>query len=50
MFGTNGATAGILGSAAVAIKVHGIRSSDQLELVGLPFRGNVRVGKKIMFT
>lgn len=46
MFSANGAMAGILGSAAVAVKVHNIASADNLELGGLPFRGSVRVGKK----
>jgi len=48
VFGTKGALAGILGTAAVAVDVHGFTIGDGsvVELDGLPFRGSVRVGKK----
>ncbi|KAG6840233.1 hypothetical protein C0991_008017 [Blastosporella zonata] len=53
VFGTEGAVAGILGTAAVAARVRGLplRGRDgEMELMGLPFRGSVRVGKKGTFS
>jgi hypothetical protein len=48
----NGALAGILGSASVAVDVKGLPfHSDgrrEMELSDLPFRGSIRVGKKNM--
>jgi hypothetical protein len=50
VFGSQGAVAGILGSAAVTVGVHGLPvGGDGLELDGLPFRGSVLVGKKSLF-
>ncbi|TRM59260.1 hypothetical protein BD626DRAFT_157566 [Schizophyllum amplum] len=51
IFGTGGATAGILGTTAVGVSVHGLPVMDdgkqsEMNLRGLPFRGNVKVGKK----
>jgi hypothetical protein len=50
VFGSQGADAGLLGSAAVIVGVHGMPLDDgtnsELELVGLPIRGSVHVGKK----
>ncbi|KAF8064890.1 hypothetical protein FPV67DRAFT_159312 [Lyophyllum atratum] len=49
VFGSEGALAGILGSAAVASKIRGLPllgHDGEMELSGLPFRGSVRVGKK----
>ena len=46
--GGNGALAGISGIAAVQIKVVGL-GKDEVQLEGLPFCGDVRVGKKAMF-
>ncbi|KAF5384235.1 hypothetical protein D9615_003475 [Tricholomella constricta] len=51
VFSTDGAIAGILGTAAVAAKVVGLPFSGpngEMELFGLPFKGSVRVGKKSM--
>ncbi|KAJ3881641.1 hypothetical protein F5051DRAFT_95809 [Lentinula edodes] len=49
-----GAVAGILGTAAVGLDVHGIPTqgpgpSDGMELNGLPFRGSVQLGKGNLF-
>lgn len=46
--------AGILGTAAVGLDVHGIPTqgpgpSDGMELNGLPFRGSVQLGKGNLF-
>jgi hypothetical protein len=56
VFGTGGAVAGILGVASVAVDVFGLTipgdgdgSSGEMELHGLPFRGSVLVGKKVLF-
>ncbi|KAG6816819.1 hypothetical protein H0H87_002662 [Tephrocybe sp. NHM501043] len=52
VFGSEGAIAGILGTAAVAARVRGLPLSGhdgEMELAGLPFRGSVRVGKKGTF-
>ncbi|KAJ7824723.1 hypothetical protein B0H14DRAFT_2822778 [Mycena olivaceomarginata] len=56
VFGTGGAVAGILGVASVAVDVFGLTlpgdgdgSSGEMELHGLPFRGSVLVGKKLLF-
>ena len=53
IFGTEGATAGIMGTAAVTVSVEGIPLGDQpgpdadrLVLSGLPFQGRVHIGKK----
>ncbi|GLB39567.1 hypothetical protein LshimejAT787_0700770 [Lyophyllum shimeji] len=51
VFGSEGAIAGILGSAAVSAKVKGLPLSGhrgEMELGGLPFRGSVRVRKRSM--
>lgn len=55
IFGTESATAGIMGSADVTVAVEGIPLDDtpgpnvhQLVLAGLPFQGSVRVGKKAL--
>ncbi|KAF8909742.1 hypothetical protein CPB84DRAFT_1673342 [Gymnopilus junonius] len=55
IFGTDGATAGISGYAAVAVEVEGLplsgpgRKTAEIVLSGLPFQGNVHVGKKSLF-
>ncbi|KAF8868634.1 hypothetical protein BD779DRAFT_1593762 [Infundibulicybe gibba] len=51
IFGSGGAVAGILGTAGVAVSIDGLPlegpvDSRGMELTGLPFRGNVRVGKR----
>ena len=46
--GGSGALAGISGIAGVQLQVVGL-SKDEVQLEGLPFHGNVRVGKKAMF-
>ncbi|KAF9011692.1 hypothetical protein BDQ17DRAFT_1344636 [Cyathus striatus] len=54
IFSSSGALAGILGTAAVTVDVHGLPvegdgkdgRGTEIELSGLPFRGAVRVGKK----
>ncbi|KAJ6588138.1 hypothetical protein B0H19DRAFT_1300752 [Mycena capillaripes] len=51
IFGTDGAVAGILGVAGVAVDVFdlpfpGDDGGSEMELHGLPFRGSVLVGKK----
>uniref|UniRef100_A0A8H7XTY0 Uncharacterized protein n=1 Tax=Psilocybe cubensis TaxID=181762 RepID=A0A8H7XTY0_PSICU len=52
IFGSGGATAGLSGSAAVNIAVAGLplqgpgRKVGEIVLSGLPFQGNVQVGKK----
>lgn len=50
MFGTKGAVAGILGTAAVGVDVEGLPNGNgeagEMELSGLPFQGSVIVGKK----
>ncbi|KAF8639166.1 hypothetical protein AX17_001653 [Amanita inopinata Kibby_2008] len=53
IFGSEGAVAGLLGSASVIVNVeglpvHGPETGNRIELDGLPFRGNVRIGKKTM--
>ena len=45
--GGNGALAGISGTTAVRIMVSGL-GEDGVQLEGLPFSGDVRVGKKAM--
>ncbi|KAG5649542.1 hypothetical protein H0H81_003155 [Sphagnurus paluster] len=53
VFSSDGAIAGIQGSAAVAAKVEGLPFSGpngEMELLGLPFKGSVRVGKKSMLS
>lgn len=55
IFGTDGAVAGIRGSAGVTVAVRGLplggtgRATGQIDLFGLPFHGSVRVGKKGLF-
>ncbi|KDR76936.1 hypothetical protein GALMADRAFT_119991 [Galerina marginata CBS 339.88] len=55
IFGSEGATAGISGFAAVTVAVDGLplhgpgRKSGEVVLSGLPFQGNVHVGKKSLF-
>jgi hypothetical protein len=46
--GGNGALAGISGIAAVQIQIVGL-GKDEVQLEGLPFCGDVRVGKKARF-
>ncbi|KAJ7450789.1 hypothetical protein FB451DRAFT_1146099 [Mycena latifolia] len=51
IFGTDGAVAGILGAASVAVEVFGLPfpgndGGGEMELSGLPFCGSVVVGKK----
>ena len=48
IFGSQGALAGLLGTAAVGVEVKGLPfgNGGEIELTGLPFRGSVRVGKK----
>ncbi|KAJ7111482.1 hypothetical protein C8R44DRAFT_883276 [Mycena epipterygia] len=51
IFGSDGAVAGLLGVAAVAVDVFGLPlpgndGRSEMELNGLPFRGSVLVGKK----
>ncbi|PFH51149.1 hypothetical protein AMATHDRAFT_143158 [Amanita thiersii Skay4041] len=51
IFGSEGAIAGLQGTASVVVDVeglpvHGPEDSHALELNGLPFHGRVRVGKK----
>ncbi|KAJ7118452.1 hypothetical protein C8R43DRAFT_1077421 [Mycena crocata] len=51
IFGSDGAVAGILGVAGVAVDVFGLPfpgddGESEIELNGLPFRGSVLVGKK----
>ncbi|KAI4524646.1 hypothetical protein K525DRAFT_262394 [Schizophyllum commune Loenen D] len=51
IFGHDGATAGILGTTAVGVSVRGLPVLDdgkpsEMDLRGLPFKGNVKVGKK----
>lgn len=51
IFGTEGAVAGLLGVAGVAVDVFGLPlpgndGRSEMELNGLPFRGSVLVGKK----
>ncbi|KII91591.1 hypothetical protein PLICRDRAFT_696608 [Plicaturopsis crispa FD-325 SS-3] len=54
IFGTQGALAGIQGSAAVSVNVHGLPikngsgNAGEMELTGLPVQGSVRIGKKSM--
>ncbi|KIJ99703.1 hypothetical protein K443DRAFT_679733 [Laccaria amethystina LaAM-08-1] len=56
IFGTDGAVAGIQGSAGVTVAVRGLplgggpgTATGQIDLFGLPFQGSVRVGKKGLF-
>ncbi|KAJ7700385.1 hypothetical protein B0H17DRAFT_1047135 [Mycena rosella] len=50
IFGSDGAVAGLLGTASVAVEVFGLPfpggDGGEMELNGLPFRGSVPVGKK----
>ena len=51
IFGHDGATAGILGTTAVGVSVRGLPvledgKPSEMDLRGLPFKGNVKVGKK----
>ena len=51
VFSSDGAVAGIQGTAAVSVQVHGLPYSGpekdgEMELSGLPVKGSVRVGKK----
>jgi hypothetical protein len=48
VFGKDGAVAGLLGHGAVAVDVNGLPFGNgrEIELMGLPFRGSVRIGKK----
>lgn len=50
VFGTHGAVAGILGTAAVAVDVQGLPNGNgqagEMQLSGLPFQGSVIIGKK----
>jgi hypothetical protein len=54
IFGSDGTIAGILGSAAVAVDIDGLPMHDEtgkraeIEFTGLPLRGRVRVGKKLL--
>ncbi|KAF9457903.1 hypothetical protein BDZ94DRAFT_1227248 [Collybia nuda] len=51
IFGSDGAVAGILGSAAVSVGVQGLPfpgEAGEMELDGLPFKGSVPVRKKSM--
>lgn len=55
VFGTDGAIAGILGSAAVGVEVEGLPYNGpgnprEMEFSGLPFQGSVRIGKKGLFS
>ncbi|KAJ7025420.1 hypothetical protein C8F04DRAFT_1400596 [Mycena alexandri] len=56
IFGTDGAVAGILGVASVAVDVFGLPlpgnegGNGEMELSGLPFRGSVLVGKKSLLS
>ncbi|CAA7263313.1 unnamed protein product [Cyclocybe aegerita] len=55
IFGSDGATAGIQGSAAVTVAVEGLplhgpgRKAGEVVLSGLPFQGSVLVRKKSLF-
>ncbi|KAF9531125.1 hypothetical protein CPB83DRAFT_809476 [Crepidotus variabilis] len=53
VFGSKGATAGILGNAAVNVEIAGLplksgpgHKSGEIVLAGLPFQGSVHIGKK----
>lgn len=52
IFGSEGATAGLLGSAAVAVTVEGLpldapgRRAGEIALAGLPFQGSVHIKKR----
>ncbi|TFY59234.1 hypothetical protein EVJ58_g5905 [Rhodofomes roseus] len=52
VFGTQGALAGLQGEAAVAVHVDGLPFENgrdgEMQLTGLPFKGNVRIGKRSM--
>ncbi|EGO01207.1 hypothetical protein SERLA73DRAFT_159693 [Serpula lacrymans var. lacrymans S7.3] len=54
IFGSQGALAGLQGSAAVGVYVHGMpfnngdSDDNEMELTGLPFQGSVRIGKKTL--
>ncbi|KAH9921816.1 uncharacterized protein B0H18DRAFT_1020320 [Fomitopsis serialis] len=52
VFGTQGALAGLQGEAAVAVHVNGLPFENgrdgEMQLTGLPFKGNVRIGKRSM--
>ena len=52
VFGTDGALAGLQGEAAVAVRVNGLPFENgrdsEMHLTGLPFKGNVRIGKRSM--
>ena len=43
--GSRGALAGISGTAAVQIQIVGL-GKDEVRLEGLPFSGDVRIGKR----
>ncbi len=53
IFGSQGAMAGVQGVAAVSVRVEGLPFGDErdgeMELDGLPFQGNVRIGKRSTF-
>jgi len=52
IFGTDGATAGIMGNAAISVSIDGIPLNDpgsnitNLVLTGFPFKGHVQIGKR----
>lgn len=51
VFGSDGAVAGLLGTAAVGVNIHGLPihgpdGIEDMELEGLPFQGSTRVGKR----
>ena len=53
IFGTEGATAGIMGNAAITVSIDGIpldgtpgSNITNLVLTGFPFKGRVQIGKK----
>lgn len=52
IFGTEGALAGVSGIAAVNVHVQGLPIGEDgrgdMELHGLPFQGDVRIGKKTL--
>ncbi|EMD36737.1 hypothetical protein CERSUDRAFT_114648 [Gelatoporia subvermispora B] len=52
VFNAHGALAGVQGTAAVAVRVHGLPFENghdgEMELTGLPFQGSVVIGKRNM--
>ncbi|OCH86734.1 hypothetical protein OBBRIDRAFT_760838 [Obba rivulosa] len=52
VFSSHGALAGVQGTAAVAVRVHGLPFENgrdgEMELTGLPFQGSVLIGKRSM--